>query len=168
MWLSYLNEHYGDVASVVGLILTLVGFVVTIWNVRKAKQAAEGARQAAREAVSRIGSQILANEIGTTLELVRQTDATCRERNWSSAMYRCDEARIRLVPLIESPELRSTERDNLHAAFENFGEMLVVLQALLDMNESKKAPPRIAKQLHKILEDLGQIKSRLQTRTLEI
>src|SRR4051794_22127883 len=157
MWLSYLKEHYGDVASVVGLILTIVGFVVTIWNVRKAKLAAEEARQAAREAVSRIGSQILANEIGTMLELVRQTDAACRERNWTNAIYRCDEARIRLVLLIVSPELQSSERDRLRSASTGFGETMVDLQALLDVNELKKAPPRIARRLHQILEDLGQI-----------
>ncbi len=69
-------------------------FFVPIWNVRKTKKAAEEARAAAKEAVSRIGSQILANDLGTTLELLRQTDAACRERNWLDAVYRCDEAQV--------------------------------------------------------------------------
>jgi hypothetical protein len=97
MRLHYLGEHYGDIASVVGLLITLVGFVVTIINVRKAKRAAEEARRAAREAVLRIGSQLLADEIGTSLQLVREIDAACRERNWTNATYRCDEIRTRLA-----------------------------------------------------------------------
>ena len=88
MWHPYLTEHYGDLASVVGLILTIVGFVATIWNVRKAKQTAEEARQAAREALSKIGSQILAIEIGTSLELVIQADAACHKKDGRSDLAR--------------------------------------------------------------------------------
>ena len=109
MRLAYLVEHYGDIASVVGLLVTFVGFVVTIWNVRKAKKAAEEARQAAREAVARVGTQILVNEIGIALELVRQTDAACREANWSGAIFRCDDSRARLAQLLEDRGLEGTE-----------------------------------------------------------
>jgi hypothetical protein len=168
MGLSYFKEHYGDLSSVVGLLITFVGFIVTIRNVRKAKQAAEEARQAAREAVSRIGSQILVNEIGTALELVRQTDAACRGKDWSGAIYRSDEARTRLAQLIENPELKPEEREVLRFALDGFIMILSTAQKILDSSEPKKVPPRIATRLNEMIAGLGRIKSRLQTRTLEI
>lgn len=168
MLLSYLQEHYGDVASVVGLLVTFVGFVATIWNVRKAKQAAEEARQAAREAVSRIGSQILANEVGSTLELVRQTDASCRERNWSGANYRCDEARFRLAQLLNHAELEASERELLHAAYEDLGEILSEIHKLQKAPKPKDASPQLGNRLHELIRVLGRIKGRLQSRVLEM
>ena len=78
--ISYLEEHYGDIASLVGLLVTFVGFLATIQNVKKAKLAAEEARQAAREAVSRIKSQMLISEIASCLGLVRNIDSGSRYR----------------------------------------------------------------------------------------
>jgi|SRR5208283_1042089 len=39
--------HLGDIASVVGLFLTIGGFIITFWQIRKSKSAAEQAREAA-------------------------------------------------------------------------------------------------------------------------
>ena len=168
MPLSYLKDHYGDLASVVGLLVTFVGFFVTIWNVRKTKQAAEEARQAAREAVSRIGSQILANEIGSALELVRQTDAACRERNWSGASYQCDEARFRLAQLLNNLELNAAERKLHRVAYEDLGETLTEVHKLQKSTKPQDSSVQLGKRLHEMIKILGQIKGRLQSKVLEI
>src|SRR3954452_12284395 len=99
---SYLEEHYGDLASVAGLLISVVGFVVTIFGVWKARRAAEEARQAAREAVSRVGSQLLVIEGGVCLQAMRGLDAACRERNWTIAIHYCDEAQTGLARLREN------------------------------------------------------------------
>jgi hypothetical protein len=43
-----------DVSSLVGLAITIVGFIVTVYNVRKSKAAAERAEEAARNARSNL------------------------------------------------------------------------------------------------------------------
>jgi hypothetical protein len=166
--LPYLKEHYGDIASVIGLVVTFFGFVATIMNVRKAKRAAEEARQAARDVVARIGAQLLGNEIGIAVELVRQTDAMCREKSWTAAIYRCDEARIRLAQLIENSELQAVERDSTRSAFDDLGLILADLQKLRDAPERRAAVPRTTRRLHKIIMDLSRIKGRLQSDALEL
>lgn len=76
---SYMWEHYGDLASVLGLLISLIGFAITLWTVRKARRAAEEAKHAAREALARIRVQVLANEIGRCLHLVGEIDSACRK-----------------------------------------------------------------------------------------
>jgi hypothetical protein len=168
MSLAYFKEHYGDLASVVGLLVTMVGFLATIRNVRKARRAAEEARQAARLAVARLNSQLLANELGAALERVRETDAAIRECNWDGAVYRCDEARFRLASLLENHELREAERELIRVAFDDFGMILPDLQKLRNDVGSKAAGPRLAKRLHKIIEALSRTKGRLQSSVMEM
>ncbi len=57
---SYLVEHYGDIASVVSLFVTFVGFAATIINVRKARRVAEEAQAAAAGRGSSAAISILA------------------------------------------------------------------------------------------------------------
>jgi hypothetical protein len=47
-WLT--DYHIGDLASVAGVAISIVGFLVTVWNVRRSKSAAERAERAANDA----------------------------------------------------------------------------------------------------------------------
>jgi hypothetical protein len=55
---KFLSEHHwGDIASVFGVIISVVGFAVTIWGVLRSKKAAKMAQEAAvkaRDAVLRL------------------------------------------------------------------------------------------------------------------
>src|SRR5436190_15719755 len=47
-WLT--DYHVGDLASIAGVAISVVGFAVTLWNVSRSKSAAERAEAAANEA----------------------------------------------------------------------------------------------------------------------
>src|SRR5437764_299077 len=49
LWESVVTSHAGDYASVLGLLISVIGFGITIRNVRKSKQAAFAAELAARK-----------------------------------------------------------------------------------------------------------------------
>ena len=51
--LSWIAEnHVGDLASIAGVAISVIGFLATLWNVRRSKSAAERAELAASEARS--------------------------------------------------------------------------------------------------------------------
>src|SRR6266849_960441 len=59
-WLTI--YHIGDLASIVGVAISVIGFIVTVWNVRRSKSAAERAEAAANEARSLVrGYQTIAD-----------------------------------------------------------------------------------------------------------
>ena len=78
--LSYAAHHYGDIASVLGLAVSVVGFIYTLRQVKKATRAAQ---QAAREAVARVGSQLLESDLGDSHHLLRESREACRLKHWS-------------------------------------------------------------------------------------
>jgi hypothetical protein len=47
-WIA--ENHLGDLASLAGVAISLIGFVVAIWNIRRSKSAAERAEAAAMDA----------------------------------------------------------------------------------------------------------------------
>ncbi len=134
----------------------------------KAKRAAEEARQAAQAAVSRIEAQLIANEIGADLQLVREIDAACREQKWAEAIDRCDEARTRLAICHNNPRLRSDEREHIDSAISYLGDVLFSIQKLRRSKDQKSLSMSKAKQLHEIIAGLGRIQGRLQIETREV
>ena len=47
-WLT--DHHVGDLASIGGVAISIIGFLITVWNVRRSKSAAERAEAAANDA----------------------------------------------------------------------------------------------------------------------
>lgn len=45
-----MDYHLGDLASIAGVAISIIGFAVTLWNVRRSKSAAERAERAANDA----------------------------------------------------------------------------------------------------------------------
>jgi hypothetical protein len=158
----YVAEHYGDLASVFGLLITFGGFAATIWNVRKTKAAAEEASKAARESLGRITSQILINEVGIVLQLVRDLDSACRDQRWVFALERSDDARTHLSRLTDNPRLITSEREKIVLAIEQLLGLMTTVKNLRRSEPPKDLPISKSKQLHEIITALSKIVGRLQ------
>lgn len=46
---TFFENHWGDIASVIGVIISIIGFIFTIVGVRRSKNAAQRAEEAARD-----------------------------------------------------------------------------------------------------------------------
>jgi hypothetical protein len=166
--LEYLREHYGDIASVVGLVVSLVGFVATIIGVRKAKRAAEEARRASREAVARIKSQLLSDGIEVSIRLFREVDRACRARNWEVAADQCDEARDRLARFLNDDRLLDDETAIIQASVEFLGNFLPYIDKMRSAKPARDLTPAKSKQIHDAITGLGRLQGRLQSMTFEV
>src|SRR5437870_7382870 len=88
--LDWFKAHYGNIASVLGLVVSLLGFSFTLWQVRKSRTAAERAQvrksrtaaeraQAiAREAIERVASILFLNQITTAVRLAHDVRNSSR------------------------------------------------------------------------------------------
>jgi hypothetical protein len=166
--LEYLRQHYGDLASVVGLMVSLVGFVATILGVRKAKHAAEDARKAAREAVARIKSQLLSDGIEISIRSFREVDRASRKQDWEVAADQCDEARNRLSRFLIDERLQEHERNTIQVSVDFLGAFLANIHKMSSASPPKALPPATSKQIHKAIIGLGRIQGRLQSMTFEV
>lgn len=156
----YLREHYGDIASVAGLLITIVGFAVTIWNVTKTRKAVD-------EGLARIKSQVDLSDITQALQVMRTLDSDCRDRVWVSAVKRADEARTLLARLAANPRLTRPEVLDLKATPDHLKALMTAIQRLRREGGLNDLQTVHLNRLHAIVIKLGEILGRLQNLALE-
>ena len=110
----------------------------------------------------------MANEVGTSLQLIGEIDAACRDRIWSSVIHRCDEVRIRFSQLQVDPGLQHDERQAIREAIDEIQVIIVTIEKIQAKPEAKDVSPKVRKYLHDLIVFLGGVKGRLQSRTLEV
>ncbi len=89
-------DRFGNRASVAGLLVSLIGFALTLWTVyetqrasraaqEKIRQEVTAAQQETRETVAKIGLQLLHAESEATLRLITEVRRASREQQWLRA-----------------------------------------------------------------------------------
>ncbi|MGD9616871.1 MAG: hypothetical protein AB7H90_17305 [Alphaproteobacteria bacterium] len=74
------ENRIGDLASIAGVFITIVGFLVTLWNVWRSRSAAERAEMAANEARRMIRSYETVAEFSSAITLMEEIKRLHRSR----------------------------------------------------------------------------------------
>lgn len=115
---------WGDMASVAGLLLTFVGFAITIIGVWRSKGAAEQARQAAvatREYIAHYDAIADLSSATATMEEIKRLQ---RYGVWAVLPDRYSELRRRLVAIRDShANLGEDQRQALQGAMGTFADL---------------------------------------------
>lgn len=159
---------FADIASILGLVITLVGFVATLRNVRKARQAAEEAKEAARKTMERVSERLVGEDLATTIHHLNDLRAACRERSWDVSVLRVNHVSIRLSQLLPHPVLTHEERDDLAIAVED----LQTLQKAIDRSRRSASPKGLPTSqvgsLDRALSLLGRVRGRILSKAFEV
>lgn len=93
---QFLADHWGDLASVVRLVISVVGLAITIWVSFKAKKAAETAktaaeqaRDAARQVKDRIATLDTLADASAAIAIMEEIKRLQRSGAWPIALDRC-------------------------------------------------------------------------------
>jgi hypothetical protein len=165
---SNVKNHYGNIASVVGLVVSVLGFSFTLWQVKKSRTAAERAQVIAREAIDRVSSRLFFTQIATAVRHVQEVLSFCRALDWHRAIDRCEQLRIVLAGAVDDSRLQGDERGGVTAAID---DLLLIMRHLEGIGQGKKSamvPPRMMETLDKIVISLTRIDSRLRRTEMEV
>jgi len=157
---SYLSGHYGDIASVLGLIVTFVGFVATIQKVKEAQKSAEEARKAAKQVVFRISAQVLVEDANSLNNVVNHLNSAYRNREWGFAIYLSEEVKIRIASLKGSEELLGDEKKAIIGSNDDFRHLTPKLHKLHGGKELKTFEKEFLTSTSNLIEALCGIRSR--------
>lgn len=133
----------------VGLGVAVFGFGFTIWQVLRAKNAAEAARDAAQRATHEVGRRLLLTSTAHTSGLVKDLLTACRARDWHRVLVRGDDARERLANLSRNVHLSEELRDAVGAAIDDLDLVMNKVWRALD---DEKTPSLSAQNLKKMQE----------------
>jgi len=117
-------NHYGDIASVLSLMITVVGFAATLYRLSRIGKESKKAEAAARQGIEKLGSQLLAFEIANLNHLMSELGLSCRERRWQSALDKCQLIRTSVTRLTSHPQLNEDERVRFRSAYDEFGTII--------------------------------------------
>ncbi len=156
----YLSDHYGDIASVLGLIVTFVGFVATIQKVKEAQKSAEEARKAAKQVVFRISAQVLVEDTKHLIDVVKHLNSAYRNKEWGFAIYLSEEVKIRIALLKGAEELSEDEKKAIISSTDDFRLLMPKLDKLHGGSELKTFGKEFLTSTSSLIEALCGIKSR--------
>jgi hypothetical protein len=127
--LDFLAKHWGDLASVVGVAVSVIGFWYAIWLARQARTAAEQARDAARAATERIFSLDTISELTAAKMALSEIIRLQRLNVWEVArdvvLERYASARISLVRCEQGLGVPERQRQSIRVAIALLGVMVV-------------------------------------------
>jgi hypothetical protein len=160
-WLS--TEHYGDLASVVGLLISLVGFAVTIIATLRAKSAADMAREAVdRVRVIEVRTSTI-ESCATAIALMDEIRRLHRGRSWSHLPELYSQVRRLLIAISGNDrQITALQRSELRAVIEQFATLEEQLERIL-AGKANGSPEKlngvVAKQLDRVHEVLVAVRS---------
>lgn len=115
--------QWGDIASIVGVILTVGGFIVAFIGIWRSKSAAERARQAAEDARDSIARYDAITDLAAAMTIMEEIKRLQRNGVWTVLAERYSELQRRLTAIRESNVgLSEAQRQKLEKAIETFAE----------------------------------------------
>ena len=165
---ALLKAHYGNLASVLGLVVSVVGFSFTLWQVRKTRTASEKAQAMAREAIERVSSRLFFNQIAVALRLAEEVASFCQATQWHRAFDRCEQLRVALAGVVDDPMLLGNESLGL---IKSIDDVALIMQELERINQGKRSPAVSHGKmeiLNRIVISLSRIEARIRRAALEV
>jgi parvulin-like peptidyl-prolyl isomerase len=150
-------EQYGSWASIAGVVISVVGFAITIFNVAKSKSAAVAAKNAARDAQSALKDIDAISEISMAIERLEGAKSQVSQNQGLFLAESFSRVRRRLISAKDSNEnltpdsveiLRTSIRRT--RSLENKIHKHVEEKTRLDILKTNKALSIIMDDLHKL------------------
>jgi len=169
----------GDVASVFGLVLGLLGFVITIATLLDIRRISERARAETRRVVSgaiqRVAHVLLSTETLALLRLVSSIRTGCGAGQWAEAVVLGREAQLATSQALGNPLLLDPEKQVIRDA----GLDLHLIVRYIESKRLTPTPPpqgapfqplsgRHINKLDAIVVARGEIHARLRQQALEV
>lgn len=120
--MQWLTSNWGNIASVLGTLITIF-FAV------KAKQAAVSARSAAEAARDRVKSSDQLGQLHTCLRLMADISVRTDQQSWDVVREKAREARLAILPVANSP---STSLDSVRLS--SLSDVAVALKSIADLS----------------------------------
>lgn len=163
--MPFWEQNWGNVASLAGLIASVVGLVLTYREAHKSKTAAEKAREAVADVKKRLSTLDAVAAIAEAILMMDEIKRLNREHAWNLLPDRCTILKRRLITIRGFVDLTEEDQTALSSGIQHMGDIQNRVEKLLHMG--KKKPPDVPR-LNRIIsvqtDKLSEILNRLKQR----
>jgi hypothetical protein len=166
--LKFIVEHsIGDLASILGLFVSVIGFAFTIWGVSRSKKAAEAAKESAMQVQNELRKLDIIIDFSTVITMIDEVKRHHRGANWHILPDRYSAIRKNLIS-IKSTYKNLTE--NHQKVIQGAISQIKTMESTIEKSLSgKNQTPNIAKlneiitnESDKLNEVLADMKSNME------
>jgi hypothetical protein len=148
------DYHLGDLASVAGVVISIVGFVVTVWNVRRSKSAAERAEAAATDARRIIRGYETISDFSAAIAVMEEIKLLHRSAQVDMVLDRYASLRKMLIGVARlSPTLDEEKGRKIQSAIAT----LVTMEELLEVSKADGSQPDFARLNRLLARDIDDL-----------
>jgi hypothetical protein len=171
-WIEFVefSNRWGNVASVIGLILTVIGFSITFYGFSLTLGEQTRIRQAVANAIERAASSILSNAAEEAERLLLEFKDAVRQSEWLRAGQKCDDAEARVARMLGNPHLIASENQNLATAVDDLRSVsrYITLWKTLRTNPARGFHEPKLDVVDRVIATLRGIRARIANRVWEV
>lgn len=117
------ENHLGDFASILDVLVTIIGFIVTIINVIRSRRAAELAKDSVEYAISSIKKFETVVDISSVIGMLEEIKRSHRSNQWAILPDRYATLRKTLINIRESRDLSDKHSTVIQGTIVNLTDM---------------------------------------------
>ena len=153
---QFVVNHWGSIASVLGLFVALVSIGFTVWRGRRARAAEQKAKHVAEESER----HWRAVNLERALSLIRQIRILHRSESWDESLNQYQTLRTVIVDIAAGfPANVVEERQKLTIARHLVGQIETDIHEFDNYEPTKLAKTRLIRRLNDVQEDLESLAS---------
>lgn len=160
------GREYGNVASVVGVALTIAGFIVTWIKQRRLRDATEAAQREAREIIQGFGERLALADFAHVSTLAQDLRQLVKHKSWDRAADRAERLRNLLGNMVLSKRLTGEEQEFLGASADDIHMVLRWIEKQQEQTNGRVGPQMMAR-LDDLILRLNEIDGRLKNAHFE-
>lgn len=142
--------------AIIGALISLAGFIVTVILILKTRKSADAAKDAAKEAQNILTKNVMLADMATCIEIIQQVKAFLLSSRYDAASIRLQEFQSKLS------ELRNLEKITNPLPKESFQAIFSNVFIMNNELEAKIRDPQYALDVERINRTLSKIVVRLQ------
>ena len=156
--MEFLQNHWGGLASVLGLLISLIGLAWAILEARGAKSAARAANRATLETRERIGRHLVIVDLERSVALIQRLKLLHDTGRWEGALEQYQALREMLSSIVvRYPEPEPDRRQRLILARNQVTVMEEQVRSLQIEGSSSQTQTRLNLQPNQIQSDLEDL-----------
>ena len=160
--MEFLNVHWGDLSSVAGVIISLIGLTWAVGAAHGARSAAQAAEKAAGDARTTIGRHLLAIDLERSINQIQRLKSLHRDGRWDVALEQYQALRAMVSAIVaHSPESETQLRERLSSARTLFREIEEYVETRVAQGLGTADITKLNGQLNDVQSDLEDLSSRM-------
>jgi hypothetical protein len=145
----------------VGLVITIIGFALALWRIRKSQTAAEQARNIAESVRDQILQMNAVQELHTAIRNLEDLRRLHRSKAWSSLPDRYTSLRMELIAIRgRTPTLTTEQRSSIQSAIQQLSNLEDEIENAIA--ENRDPAPRLIITVSKQIDRLAILLVELQ------